>query len=72
MHYNPACFSTFYQDPYCSLKFLIFCMLVIMTGKPTHTAKKNSYIIYCLKSEIPIMLHCQVCSTRYTAAQNMD
>ena len=31
-----------------------------MTGEPTH-------ITYRLKSEVSIMLHCQLCSTHYTA-----
>ena len=38
-----------------------------MTGEPTHTAPKErngtvhpSYINYCLKSEVSIMLHCQL------------
>ena len=43
-----------------------------MTGKPTHTASEMgaahpSYINYRLKSEVSIMLRCQLCSTRYTA-----
>ena len=42
-----------------------------MTGEPTHTASemapRPSYINYRLKSEVPIMLGCQLRSTRYTA-----
>ena len=43
-----------------------------MTGEPTHTtsemgAARPSYINYRLKSEVSIMLRCQLCSTRYTA-----
>ena len=35
----------------------------------THTDKRGSipcYINYCLKSELSIMFHCRLCSTRYT------
>ena len=44
-----------------------------MTGEPTHTtselkgAARPSYINYRLKSEVSIMLRCQLCSIRYTA-----
>ena len=43
-----------------------------MTGESTHTAsgENNGHtpaINYCLKSEISITLHCQLCSTRCTA-----
>ena len=48
----------------------------MMTGEPTHTALKErngamcpSHISYRLKSEVSIMLHCQLCSTCYTAVQ---
>ena len=46
-----------------------------MTGEPTHTASKKeialraSAINYHLKSEVSIMLHCQLCSTCCTALQ---
>ena len=47
-----------------------------MTGEPTHTTSKErngmahpGYINYCLKSEVPITLHCQLCSTCYTAVR---
>ena len=30
---------------------------------------RPSYISYCLKSEVSITLHCQLCSTRYTAVR---
>ena len=32
-------------------------------------AARPSYINYCLKSEVSIMLRCWLCSTRYTAVQ---
>ena len=32
-------------------------------------AARPSYINYCLKSEVSIMLHCLLCSTRYTAVR---
>ena len=44
-----------------------------MTGEPTHTATKEmaprtpATDYRCLKSEVPITLRCQLCSTRYTA-----
>ena len=69
------------NDPYSSRKFQNFlrtCLLtlIIMTGEPTHTASKEgnstmypSYINYHLKSEVSIMLRCQLCSTRYTPVQ---
>ena len=46
-----------------------------MTGKPMHTASKEKMaprtpvVNYCLKSEIPIMLRCQLYSTHYAALQ---
>ena len=46
-----------------------------MTGEPTHTASEMAphapamYINYHLKSEVSIMLRCQLCSTCYTALQ---
>ena len=50
-----------------------------MTGEPTHTAPKerngaarHSYISYRLKSELSIMLRCQLCSTRYTAVRTKN
>ena len=44
-----------------------------MTGESTHTASEKAlrapaiYINYHVKSEVSIMLRCQLCSTRYTA-----
>ena len=44
-----------------------------MTGEPTHTTSKERMvprtpaINYRLKSEVSIMLRCQLCSTHYTA-----
>ena len=44
-----------------------------MTGEPTHTTSKerngamHPRVNYCLKSDVSIMLHCQLCSTCYTA-----
>ena len=43
-----------------------------MTGEPHayhiwNGAMSPSYINYCLKSEVSITLHCQLCSTCYTA-----
>ena len=42
-----------------------------MTSEPTHTTSEMmpSYINYFLKSEVSITLHCQLCSTCYTALQ---
>ena len=47
-----------------------------MTGEPMHTASKEinsatcpSYINNRLKSEVSIVLHCQLCSTHYATLQ---
>ena len=46
-----------------------------MSGDPTHTASKKEMaphapaINYHLKSEVSITLHCQLCSTHYTALE---
>ena len=41
--------------------------------QPTHTERNDaacpSYINYCLKNEVSIMLRCRLCSTRYTAVR---
>ena len=49
-----------------------FCKLFyfIMTGEPTHTTSEMAQRTpapYHLKSELSIMLHCQLCSTHYRA-----
>ena len=36
--------------------------------KERNGAVRCSYLNYCLKSEVSIMLHCWLCSIRYTAA----
>ena len=38
-------------------------------SKGRNGAVHPSYINYCLKSEVSIILHCQLCSTHYTAVQ---
>ena len=35
-------------------------------------ATRPSYINYCLKSEVSIMLRCQLCSTHYTAVRTKN
>ena len=37
--------------------------------KERNCAARLNHINHCLKSEVSIMLHCRLCSTRYTAVQ---
>ena len=39
------------------------------TSKERNDTTRSTYINYCLKNEVSIILHCQLCSTCYTALQ---